>query len=110
MADESVAAAWENSVAGRDELAASTPAPIVRRAVALGRQLLDPLAVLASICGGGREVLALPLHPLQGQLLEEERLGAVERTLVSAASQVGVDLNAAAVSTWLSAPLQFVPG
>jgi len=73
MADESVAAAWENSAAARDELAASAPAPIIRRAVALGRQLLDPLAVLASLCGGGggvkagKEVLALALHPLQAQ-------------------------------------------
>lgn len=74
MADEAVAAAWENSAAARDELAASAPAPIIRRAVALGRQLLDPLAVLASLCGGGggikagKEVLALALHPLQAQV------------------------------------------
>ena len=74
MADESVAAAWENSAAAREELAGSAPAPIIRRAVALGRQLLDPLAVLASLCGGGggikagREVLALALHPLQAQV------------------------------------------
>ena len=66
MADESLAAAWEASAAAREELpAASTP--IVRRAVALGRQLLDPLALLAALAapGGGREVLALQLHPLQ---------------------------------------------
>ena len=74
MADEAVAAAWENSSAAREELAGSAPAPIVRRAVALGRQMLDPLAVLASLCGGGggvkagREVLALSLHPLQAQV------------------------------------------
>lgn len=68
MADESVAAAWENSAPAQEELAAATPAPIVRRAVALGRQLLDPLAVLASLCGRGREVLALQLHPLQAQV------------------------------------------
>jgi hypothetical protein len=34
----------------------------------------------------------------------------VERVMVSATSQAGVDLNAVAASTWLSAPLQFVPG
>ncbi|EFN54675.1 hypothetical protein CHLNCDRAFT_58171 [Chlorella variabilis] len=109
MADEAVAAVWENSAAARDELAAGS-APVVRRAVALGRQLLDPLALLASVCGGGREVLALGLHPLQAQLPEEERLGMVERVMVSAASQVGVDLNQVASSAWLAAPLQFVPG
>lgn len=67
MVDEAVPAAWENSVAAQEELGAAT-APIVRRAVGLGRQLLDPLALLASLCGSGREVLALPLHPLQAQV------------------------------------------
>ncbi|PRW45415.1 transcription elongation factor SPT6 isoform A [Chlorella sorokiniana] len=116
MADESVAAAWENSAAAREELAASAPAPIIRRAVALGRQLLDPLAVLASLCGGGggvkagREVLALALHPLQAQLGEEERVAMVERVMTTATSQVGIDLNAVASCAWLSTPLQFVPG
>lgn len=68
MADESVAAAWENSAPAREELAASSPMPIVRRAVGLGRQLLDPLALLASLCGRSREVLSLQLHPLQAQV------------------------------------------
>lgn len=68
MVDESVAAAWENSAPAREELAASSPAPIVRRAVGLGRQLLDPLALLASLCGRSREVLSLQLHPLQAQV------------------------------------------
>lgn len=69
MADESVAAAWENSAAARQELQTTADVPIVRRAVALGRQLLDPLALLASLCsGGGREVLALQLHALQAQV------------------------------------------
>jgi hypothetical protein len=67
MADEAVAAAWESCAAAREELGGAT-APIVRRAVALGRQLLDPLALLAALCGGGKEVLALPLHPLQAQV------------------------------------------
>lgn len=34
----------------------------------------------------------------------------VERTLVAATSQVGVDLNAVVSSTWQSASLQFAPG
>ena len=62
--DESLAALWENSVAAQAELSGS--AGIVRRAVALGRQLLDPLALLAALASGpGKEVLALSLHPLQ---------------------------------------------
>lgn len=110
MADESVAAAWENSAPAREELAASSPVAIVRRAVGLGRQLLDPLALLASLCGRGREVLSLQLHPLQAQVPEDERMALVERTLVAATSQVGVDLNAVVSSTWQSASLQFAPG
>ncbi|KAI3425064.1 hypothetical protein D9Q98_008441 [Chlorella vulgaris] len=111
MADESVAAVWENSAAARDELLSATPAPIVRRGVALGRQLLDPLALLASLCGGGgKEVLALQLHPLQSQIPEEERLAMVDRVMVTATSQIGVDINAVAASSWLSAPLPFTPG
>ena len=66
MADESIAALWENSAAGVDELGSS--AGIVRRAVALGRQLLDPISVLASLCGPSQEILAYSLHPLQSQV------------------------------------------
>lgn len=44
------------------------------------------------------------------QLSEEERWAMVERIMVTATSHVGADLNAAAASTWLSAPLQFAPG
>ena len=47
---------------------AHAPLPIVRRAVALGRQALDPLALLSSLCGRGQEVLALTLHQLQAQV------------------------------------------
>ena len=49
QADESLALAWENCSAAREELGDQRTE--VRRAVALGRSLLDPLAVLASLCG-----------------------------------------------------------
>lgn len=49
QADESLALAWENCSAAREELGEQRTE--VRRAVALGRCLLDPLAVLASLCG-----------------------------------------------------------
>ena len=49
QADESLALAWENCSAAREELGDQRPE--VRRAVALARCLLDPLAVLASLCG-----------------------------------------------------------
>ncbi len=49
FADESVPALWENSSAAAAELPAAPG--VVRRSVALGRLMLDPLALLASLCG-----------------------------------------------------------
>jgi hypothetical protein len=34
----------------------------------------------------------------------------VERVMTTAASQVGIDLNAVATNTWQAAPLQYIPG
>eukprot|EP00887_Chlorella_sp_A99_P000019 scaffold16.g19.t1 len=108
--DEAVPALWENSAAAAAELGPAA-AGVVRRAVALGRLLLDPLAVLAALAASpGREVLALTLHPLQSMIPEEERLAMVERVLYTAVAQVGVDLNAVAGIAWRQPPLSFVPG
>lgn len=107
-APENVAALWENSEAAKEQMPSSIP--IVRRAVALGRQALDPLAVLASVCGSTKEILSLPLHPLQSSLSNEERMLAVEETICSAVAQVGVDINLAVSHPWMAAPLEFVPG
>ena len=65
QADESLALAWENCSAAREELGDQRTE--VRRAVALGRSLLDPLAVLASLCGE---------PPIQERLVRERDLGA----------------------------------
>ena len=52
----------------------------MRRAIALGRLSLDPLAVLAQLAsGGGREVLSIRLTELQELLTTEERMAAVEQ-------------------------------
>jgi transcriptional accessory protein Tex/SPT6 len=105
---EEVATLWEHSEAAKEQMPSSLP--IIRRAVALGRQMLDPLAVLASVCGSTKEILSLPLHPLQSALSNEERMLAVEETMCSAVSQVGVDINLAVSHPWMAAPLEFVPG
>jgi hypothetical protein len=44
------------------------------------------------------------------QIPEEERVAMVERVMTTAASQVGIDLNAVATNTWQAAPLQYIPG
>ena len=52
--DEKLAALWEVSAAGRSEL--REHAPLVRRAVGLGRSALVPLSLLAALCGPDKEV------------------------------------------------------
>jgi transcription elongation factor SPT6 len=49
FSDERLAALWESSLAAKEEMPEQPP--LIRRAVALGRLALDPLAVLASLCG-----------------------------------------------------------
>jgi hypothetical protein len=62
--------------------------------VALGRCSLDPLPVLASLCGPSAEVLAMRLHPLQHLLPRGELLAAAERVCITAVNQArGVPLH-----------------
>ena len=107
-AEEAVAALWANSAAAKAEF--PEHGPLVRRAVALGRMALDPLAVLASLCGRGAEALSLRLHAMQDRVAPEELMAAIERIMVTAVAQCGVDVNAAAAAPWRRAALQFVPG
>ncbi|KAI8473488.1 MAG: hypothetical protein J3K34DRAFT_518962, partial [Monoraphidium minutum] len=107
-AEEAVAALWAVSAAARAEFPEHTP--LVRRAVALGRMQLDPLAVLSSLCGRGGEVLSLRLHAMQDRVAPEDLARAVEKVMVTAMAQCGVDINAAAAHPWRQPALQFVPG
>lgn len=86
-ADERIAGLWENCKAASDEL--PEQAAHVRRAVALARMQLDPLALLASLAGPRQELLSLSLYDMQDALSEEERTRAVEQQLITAANQVG---------------------
>ncbi len=79
-----------------DRRSAPLPARMTRRRqlraapasqVALGRGALDPLAVLAALCGPGREVAALNLHPLQALLPPDDLAAAVERVVITAVAQ-----------------------
>lgn len=54
-------------------------APHRRRAVGLGRLALDPLAVLAALCGPGFEVASLRLHDCQDKLPSAELQRVVEQ-------------------------------
>jgi transcriptional accessory protein Tex/SPT6 len=50
--DEAVAAVWADGAAAKEEMGDQPGS--VRSAVALGRCLLEPLPVLASLCGARR--------------------------------------------------------
>lgn len=52
--DERLAAVWAKSRAAAAEL--PEHGPLVRRAVGLGRATLDPLSLLAALCGPDKEV------------------------------------------------------
>lgn len=62
-------------------------AGIVRRAVALGRFLQNPVTMVASLCGPTKEILSLRLHPMQNSLTNEELYEAVERVMVTVVNQ-----------------------
>ena len=52
-ADQALAEAWDNSAAAREELGEQPG--MIRRAIGLGRSLLDPLPVLAALCGASSD-------------------------------------------------------
>ncbi|KAG2429563.1 hypothetical protein HXX76_010798 [Chlamydomonas incerta] len=106
--EERLAALWEVSAAGRSEL--REHAPLVRRAVGLGRSALDPLSLLAALCGPDKEVLSLGVYDMQDALGKDDRMAAVSRVMVTAGAQVGVDVNLACNVAWRSELLQYVPG
>lgn len=107
-ADESIAMAWENSKAAEAEMPSSPP--IIRRAVALARQALDPLAVLASTCGQFKEILTVRLHELEKHIPKELKGRYIDEVICTAVAQSGVDINMAVSHPWKASMLPFVPG
>ncbi|WZZ06200.1 hypothetical protein YC2023_092121 [Brassica napus] len=106
--DESLPRLYENSRISGEQLPQQSG--IVKRAVALGRYLQNPLVMAATLCGPGREILSWKLHPLEGFLQVDEKYGMVEQVMVDITNQVGIDINLAASHEWLFSPLQFISG
>ncbi|KAL6555302.1 Transcription elongation factor spt6 [Orobanche gracilis] len=106
--DESLPHLYENSRISVDQLPSQEG--IIRRAVGLGRYLQNPLAMVATLCGPGREILSWKLNPLESFLTPDEKYGMVEQVVVDVTNQVGLDLNLASCHEWLFAPLQFISG
>uniref|UniRef100_A0ACD5ZST6 Uncharacterized protein n=1 Tax=Avena sativa TaxID=4498 RepID=A0ACD5ZST6_AVESA len=106
--DESFPRLYENSRISSEQLPSHSG--IVRRAVALGRYLQNPLAMVATLCGPGKEILSWKLHTLQEFLTPEEKYEVVEQVMVDATNQIGFDVNLSASHEWHSSTLQFVAG
>lgn len=82
----------------------------MKRAVALGRYLLNPMAMVATLCGVNKEILSWKLNPLDHLLTSDEKSEIIEWVMVDITNQVGIDINLVMSKDWLSAPLQFVSG
>ncbi|KAF9679491.1 hypothetical protein SADUNF_Sadunf06G0020400 [Salix dunnii] len=106
--DESLPRLYENSRISSDQLPGQSG--IVKRAVALGRYLQNPLAMVATLCGPAREILSWKLNPLENFLTPDEKYTVIEQVMVDATNQVGLDINLATSHEWLFAPLQFISG
>ncbi|KZV22488.1 hypothetical protein F511_19708 [Dorcoceras hygrometricum] len=108
VGDESIPRLYENSRISVDQLPSQEG--IIRRAVALGRYLQNPLAMAATLCGPGREILSWKLTPLEKFLTPDEKYWIIEQVMVDVTNQVGLDINLASSHEWLFAPLQFISG
>uniref|UniRef100_A0A2P2KHS7 Transcription elongation factor spt6 n=1 Tax=Rhizophora mucronata TaxID=61149 RepID=A0A2P2KHS7_RHIMU len=106
--DESLPRLYENSRISSDQLPGQSG--IVKRAVALGRYLQNPLAMVATLCGPGREILSWKLNLHENFLTPDERYAMIEQVMVDVTNQVGLDVNLAISHEWLFAPLQFISG
>ncbi|KAJ1271237.1 hypothetical protein BS78_06G113500 [Paspalum vaginatum] len=106
--DESVPRLYENSRVSSDQLPGQSG--IVKRAVALGRYLQNPLAMIATLCGPGKEILSWKLHALEQFLTPDEKYEVVEQVMVDATNQIGFDVNLAASHEWHFSTLQFIAG
>uniref|UniRef100_A0A804Q3B0 Transcription elongation factor spt6 n=1 Tax=Zea mays TaxID=4577 RepID=A0A804Q3B0_MAIZE len=106
--DESVPRLYENSRISSDQLPGQSG--IVKRAVALGRYLQNPLAMIATLCGPGKEILSWKLHALEQFLTPDEKYEIVEQVMVDATNQIGFDVNLAASHEWHFSTLQFIAG
>ncbi|XP_028790109.1 transcription elongation factor SPT6 homolog isoform X2 [Neltuma alba] len=108
LGDESLPRLYEDSEISEDQLPRQHG--IVKRAVALGRYFLNPLAMVATLCGVKKEILSWKLNPLEQFLTTDEKLMIIEWVMADITNQVGVDVNLVISHNWLSAPLQFVSG
>ena len=108
LLSEMLPATWENSPAAMTEFPDHTAH--VRRAVALGRCLIDPLSVMASLRDHFNTILSVGLSDLQELIIKEERLARIDQVMVTAMNQLGGELNLMSNIQWRFHALQFIAG
>ncbi|KAK8629753.1 hypothetical protein V6N13_078582 [Hibiscus sabdariffa] len=106
--DESLPQLYEHSPISTDQLPEQPG--IIKRAVALGRYLQNPLAMVATLCGANREIVSWKLSSLDNFLTPNEKYEMIEQVMVDVTNQVGVDINSAVRHDWCFPLLQFVSG
>ncbi|GLT93409.1 hypothetical protein SLE2022_112030 [Rubroshorea leprosula] len=106
--DEALPQLYESSQISSDQL--PTQSGIVKRAVALGRYIQNPLAVVANLCGIQKEIVFWTFSPLEHYLMPDEKYEMIEQIMVDVTNQVGLDINMALKHVWCLPLLQFVSG
>ncbi|KAL1173906.1 hypothetical protein V6Z11_A05G444300 [Gossypium hirsutum] len=96
--DESLPQLYEHSEISSDQLPEQPG--IVKRAVALGRYLQNPLAMVATLCGANKEIVSWKLSSLDNFLTPDEKYEMIEQVMVDVTNQVGVDINFAVRHDW----------
>ncbi|KAI4332888.1 hypothetical protein L6164_017762 [Bauhinia variegata] len=108
LGEEGLPCLYEHSDISEDQLPRQEG--FVKRAVALGRYLLNPLAMVATLCGVKKEIVSWKLTSLERFLTSDEKLEMIEWVMVDITNQVGIDINLAICHDWLITPLQFISG
>ena len=118
--DPSMGIIFEHSERGLKEFKDYTG--LMRRAIGMGRMVLDPISELAALwyldeesvktrAFQNREVLSLDLHPLVSSIDDRGLLlRRLEEVLVRMVNYIGVDINKLPERMHLSHSLQFVAG
>eukprot|EP00656_Telonema_subtile_P019464 TRINITY_DN20707_c0_g1_i1.p1 TRINITY_DN20707_c0_g1~~TRINITY_DN20707_c0_g1_i1.p1 ORF type:complete len:994 (-),score=256.89 TRINITY_DN20707_c0_g1_i1:81-3062(-) len=84
--------------------------PLTLQAIALGRDLADPLLEACNLARDPEELLCLNLHELQGSVNRVELLKWLDRALIDVVNMVGVDFNMLMRNHSRDGPLQYVAG
>lgn len=105
---DEVSTLFENSDLANSEL--KEIAPVIRRAISLGRYLNDPITEISRLVNYKDDILFLKMHPLQNMIRKSQLKNWIEQSFIRAVNEIGVDLNRIITHKHLQGPLQFISG